>query len=712
MTASGVAVEDVPAPMSASGQVLVAVEVSAISAGTELSGIASAEVPLWRRVMREPARAARVARTLAEGGAAQIRDRLGARSAIAQPTGYSLAGVVVEVGPDVHDLRVGDRVACAGAGLANHAELVAVPRNLVVRIPDAVPPDHACTVTLGAIALQGVRRAGPTLGESFAVIGLGILGQMTVQLLRAGGNRVVAIDPDADRLALAGEMGADVLVEPGTAPGHVVDVLTAGVGLDGVIITASTPSDEVVSTAFELCRKKARVVLVGDVGLGLDRADIYVKELDFLVSTSYGPGRYDRRYEDEGLDYPIGHVRWTENRNMVEVLEQMASGRLDVAPLIARSFDVADAVEAYDFLRAGSPRPLIVLLRYPAAAHPAQRRVPVSSPRRNPSVDVVRLGVVGSGSFAVGVHLPNLRHISGAQLRAVCSRTGTNALSVAKQFAAQYATTDPDEVLADGEVDAVLIATRHDLHADLVVRALENGKHVFVEKPLALAEEDLARIDAAVEASDRVVVTGFNRRFAPAIEAVKAQADRRREPLVLSYRMDAGHLPGDHWVHGPEGGGRNRGEACHIYDLFTYLTGSEVEPGPAGVTAVRMSPTTGWARGDDNFVSSMAFRDGSIGSLVYTAVGDGQLGKERLEMFSDGTTTAMDDYRSVVIGTAEAGTWANPDKGHGVLLQRFVEAIRVGGPPPIPYWEQRQATEIANRVERIIASSSSESGGS
>ena len=704
-TSGGVAVQEVPAPGVEPGTVVVRVAYSCISVGTELSGVRHAETPLWRRAMANPAKVKRAIDVARKEGFGELERKLRSRTAVGSALGYSAAGRVVEVGDGVDDLAVGDLVACAGAGVANHAEMIRVPRNLAVPVPEGLDLRFAATVTLGAIALQGIRRANPTLGETFVVIGLGAIGQLTAQLLRLAGCRVVVSDLDPSRVDLALRLGADVPLASGDDVEQRIRRLTDGVGADGVIITASTPSDDVVASAFGMCRKKARVVLVGDVGLHLQREHIYAKELDFLVSTSYGPGRYDRRYEEDGLEYPIGYVRWTENRNMSEVLRLLAGGRLDVSSLIGDLVPLSQAPRAYELL-AGPERPTLVLLDA-TSGEPATGAVTTATPRvRSRSggaskAEVVRVALIGPGSFASAVHVPNLRSIEGAALHAVVGRTGLTATALANQFDAAYATTEVDDVLGDDEVDAVLIATRHDQHSSLTLRALEAGKHVFVEKPLAIGRAGHDAVRAWFEGRDDapLLLVGHNRRFSPLITRLAEELSHRAAPIIVDYRMNAGHLPPDHWVHGPEGGGRNLGEACHIYDLFTTLTGST----PVDVSAHAAASRTAHYRRDDNFVATIAFGDGSVATLTYTALGSTAFAKEQMTIFSDGSVYVLDDYAELTAtGERAFATGRRPtDKGHRAQLQAFIEGIREGR-WPVPLAEQLIATDVALEVQRLL----------
>jgi predicted dehydrogenase/threonine dehydrogenase-like Zn-dependent dehydrogenase len=694
-----IVVADVPAPVVEPGTVLVRVAYSAISTGTEMSGIQASGEPLWQRAIKRPDKVVKVAASVATRGLGPTRRMLESRIGAPQQTGYSASGEVIAVGPGIDDLRLGDLVACAGAGLANHAEVVRIPRNLVARIPEGVDLAEASTVTLGAIALQGVRRAQPTLGEIFVVVGLGLIGQLTVQLLRANGCRVIGTDLDRPRVDLAAELGMDLSLRDDAEGDEGVRRLTDGIGADGVIITAASSSSEVVNTAFRMCRRKGRVVVVGAVGLDLEREDLYQKEIDVLISTSYGPGRYDRRYEQDGLDYPVGYVRWTENRNMEEYLRLLQSGRVQLDRLIGSARPVDEAAAAYASLANPDQRPILALLSYPERPQPSQRAV--ANPRAvTPRQGAIRTALIGSGDFAKAVHLPNIASLSDHfSLRAVVSRSGTNAKATAEQYGAARFTTDIDEVLRDPEIDLVLIATRHDLHGSLVLSALEHGKHVFVEKPLALARAELEAISAFYskgEAEQPILLTGFNRRFSPHTDRVRLAVADRRSPIVMTYRMNAGYLPLDHWTQGPQGGGRNLGEACHIYDLFTYITGSRVVEVQA--QSIHAQPPYSPR---DNFVATMRFEDGSVATLTYTALGARDFPKEHLEVYWDGRVATIDDYRSTSIhGTNVPGlTTARSEKGHREELQALAKAIQSGAAWPIPLWQQLQAMEIALDVE-------------
>lgn len=701
-----VRLEEVPAPLVEPGTVLIRMDHSCISIGTEMSGVKSTGLPLWKRAMRQPQHVKKVVEMVLADGLNTTRRLVQERLSVELPTGYSGAGVVIEVGAGVDEFAPGDRVACAGAQCAYHAEIVRVPKNLVAPIPDNVGFDTASSVALGAIALQGIRRAQPTLGETFVIIGLGILGQLTVQLLRANGCRVIGVDLDRARIALAEQHG----MHWGIHPDDVNDVqqvarLTGGAGADGVIITAASPSDAIVSTAFNMCRKKARVVLVGDVGLDLQRADFYAKELDFLISSSYGPGRYDAAYEEGGLDYPLAYVRWTEGRNMSEYLRLIADGTLDVKSMVAAVYPIDQVDEAYRSLQLGADKPLMVLLSYPQRAEAIGRRIHLTQPSPiKHGKGPIRIALIGAGGFAKGMHLPNLLDLrDDFKLRAVASRTGHNAASTGKRFSADYCTTDYKEVLKDPDVDAVVIATRHDTHAILALDALRAGKHVLLEKPTALAESELFAIETFYQETQGpkpLLLTGFNRRFSPCAQQIASLVQRRSNPMVMNYRMNAGYIPLDHWVHGPEGGGRNRGEACHIYDLFTFLTGAPVK----SVHATAVAPNTNYYAASDNFVATMSFEDGSVATLTYTALGNTEFSKESMEIFVDGMVISLDDYRRLTVtgSRQKPMEMRAPCKGQKEELQAFAAAIRGEAEWPIPLWQQVQATRISFDVDRFL----------
>ena len=699
-----VEIADVPAPQVGVRSILVRVCHSCISVGTEVAGVKHSVNPVYKRLLQKPENLKRAFQFLHDEGIARGWKLALGKLDPSQATGYSAAGEIIEIGSDVATFKVGDAVACAGAGVANHAEVIDVPVNLAVKIPQNLSMRLASTVTLGAIALQGIRRCKPTLGETIVVFGLGIIGQITAQLLLANGCRVIGTDIDSDRITSALNQGLTCSVDPNSE--NVLErirILTAGFGADAAIITASTASHEVVSQAMNVCRKKGRVVVVGNVGLNLNRRDFYAKELDFLISCSYGPGRYDPTYEEGGQDYPLPYVRWTENRNMEAYLDLLASAKINLDNLPTQIYEVEEANNAFRALCAPEGKRLLVFLEYPnrhSVGSPV-RKVVLRAPCGK--ADRVRVALIGAGSFAKGVHLPNLAKLRDFyELRAVVSRTGTSAVNTARRFEAGYATTEVQQVLEDKEVDLVIICTRHHLHAQMALQALRAGKHVLVEKPLCLKRDELREIETFFSGDGRqqVLLTGFNRRFSPPVDLALHWLGERTGPLILNYRMNAGFIPLDHWVHSEEGGGRNLGEACHIYDLFNAFTSSK--PKSVHAASVRAASTQ-WNQ-KDNFVATVGYADGSVCTLTYTAFGPKSYPKERTELFFDGKVISIDNFQSIKIDGAAGARWhsASPQKGQLEELQALARCLRSGGEWPIPLDQQTAAMQICFEVEEQL----------
>jgi predicted dehydrogenase len=676
-------IADVPPPSARPGGVVVRTVRSLVSAGTEKMVVDLAQKSLLGKARARPDLVRKVIDTARKQGVMNTLRKVQTKLDTPIPLGYSSAGVVVEVGEGVPDHRVGDRVACGGAGYANHADYAWVPRNLVARIPEGVSMEDACFATVGAIALQGVRQTEPTLGERVAVLGLGLIGQLTVQLLRANGCQVLGFDPNPARAELARRLGAHVAVSSSLE--EAAEGFSQGRGVDAVIVAASAPTAEPLAQAGAIARLRGRVVVVGLVKMEIDRSVYYRKELDLRMSMSYGPGRYDPDFEERGFDYPIAHVRWTEQRNLEAFLELIADGRLQLAPLVTHRFDIADALDAYGLISSGREPYLGVLLGYgaddEAAVTPAPRVALDAKPTPG---DRVRVGLIGAGSFGQSVLLPAMKSAGGVAFSTIASAGGTTARRIGEQYGFRTATADASEVIASPEVDAVCVLTRHDLHARLVVEALEAGKHVFVEKPLALTGEELDAITKAHDGSPGGVLVGFNRRFAPLVGEIQKHFAGRTHPLVMHYRVNAGFIPNDHWIHDPnEGGGRIRGEGCHFIDLCHHLAGAL----PTRVFAESIAGDTRY-RGDDNVSITIRFADGSIATVLYTALGDSRQGKEFLEVFGEGRTARLDDYRTLELqadGKTRKERSANQDKGFVEEMRRFLAAVRSGGEMPIPY---------------------------
>jgi len=694
-----VVVEEVPAPMVNENEVLVQVHYSCISKGTEIAGLTTSGTPLYKKVLSKPQNIKKALEMLRSEGVSRTIARVKGKFAQGSPTGYSASGVVLECGKEIKDLKPGNRVACAGAGISNHAEFIAVPRNLVIKVPDELTLDLASTVTLGSIAMQGVRRASPGLGEFVAVVGLGILGQLAVQMLKAAGCRVVGIDLDQRRIDIALSLGMDKGLNP--ERDKIVDEairFSNGFGVDSVVLTAATESSVPVNQAMEMCRRKGKVVIVGAVGLSLKRDEFYKKELDVLISTSYGPGRYDERYEHKGYDYPYAYVRWTENRNMQEYLRLLAEKKINIKPLIEKVYPVEQASTAYEELKTGESKPLIVLLEYNKESVP-ERKVVISTSEI--SGDKLNVALVGAGGFARGTHLPNLRRLRETyNIYAIVSKTGSNAKAVSRQYGASYATTDFEQVLSDKNVDTVIITTRHNMHARMAIQAAKAGKSVFVEKPMALNRKELAELVQVLEKTKVPFVVGFNRRFSPYAQRIKEIVKDRSNPMIINYRMNAGFIPRDHWVHTEEGGGRNIGEACHIYDLFNFLTESEITN--VSVSAIDVDKEQ-YGR-NDNFIATIKYKDGSVCNLIYTALGASEVPKEQMEIYMDGKIIRMDDYRKLDFFGAKVKGLQTPtaQKGQYEELIEFARSIRSGDGYPIALWQLIQATEISFDVEEQI----------
>jgi predicted dehydrogenase/threonine dehydrogenase-like Zn-dependent dehydrogenase len=594
--------------------------------------------------------------------------------------GYSCAGVVEAVGRGAEEFAAGDRVACAGMGYASHADVVFVPRNLTVPVPPGVSLEDAAYVTVGAIALQGVRVAEVRLGEAVAVIGLGLLGQLAVQILRSAGCRVIGIDLDPAKVALALELGAEAAVVR-TADVHgAVQAFTGGRGADAVLIAAATSSSDPVELAGEIARDRAIVSMVGATGMEVPRKPYYEKELQLRLSRSYGPGRYDPQYEEKGHDYPAGYVRWTERRNLEEFLRLVATGQVTPSKLTTHRFAIDRAEDAYALIQGDTGEAFTgVLLTYPERTREPVRRVALSAaPVKSGSIGI---GFVGAGNFAQAVLLPRFHKLAGAELVGVATAGGTSAKSVGTRFGFRYGTTDSAALLADPAVHAVVIATRHASHPRLAAQALRAGKAVFVEKPLALDEEGVQEVLAAQAESGAVLAVGFNRRFSALAAEVKG-AFAPGLPLAIAYRVNAGFIPRESWIHDPdEGGGRIIGEVCHFVDLCQFLTGDE--PVEAFAHAVG-GPEGGM---HDTVAITLRFAKGSVATISYYATGDKSFPKERVEVFGGGALAVLDDFREVVVsrgGKRKRTRRASQDKGFDQEVAAFARAVREGGEPPIP----------------------------
>lgn len=697
--------EEVPAPVVSKGSVLIKVVNSCISSGTEMAGVISSGTPLIKRISKQPEKISKALNLIRSDGIMKAYKQIKGEMDAGRPTGYSLSGIVIATGEGVHRFKEGDSVAAAGGGLANHAEYVDVPENLVVKIPNKLDFPQASTVTLGAIAMHGVRRAGLSIGEFAVVYGTGILGLLSVQILKNAGVRVIAIDIDDSRLDIAARNGAEYTINPVREnPVESVMQITDGHGSDAVLFTASTSSNEPLSLSFQMCRRKGRVILVGVSGMDIRREDIYQKEIDFMISTSYGPGRYDPTYEEKGVDYPYAYVRWTENRNLKEYLRLLATGKIDLSELISDVYPVEELTKAFQSLKSSERKPLMVLLDYGKPDfsklesyrdHP--RSVAVKSGKYER--ELVKVALIGAGRFATHMHLPNLDSLkSKYALKAIVDNDGARAKSVAAHYGVEYATTQVEEVLQDKNIDLAMICTRHDTHASLVMDFLGKGKNVFVEKPLAATLEELDQIKNFYAQSDGkalpLVMVGFNRRFSPLIQQLKRNTDKRINPLFIHYRMNAGSLPADHWIY--EQGGRIVGEACHIIDLFLYITGAQVEK----ISYEFLHPSGDHHHFSDNVSIILSFTDGSMAVLDYFSTGNSNYPKEFMEVHFDKKTIILDDYRFLEgYGISLKKKLPRPDKGHLEELKVLHQALTAGSPQwPIPLEDLFQTTEITHLI--------------
>ncbi|MEZ4415111.1 MAG: bi-domain-containing oxidoreductase [Gemmatimonadota bacterium] len=675
-------IADVPAPVIRPGHVLVRTEASLVSIGTERMLVDFARKSLLAKARSRPDLVRKVVDKARSEGVLTAWEATRARLDQPMPLGYSAAGVVVEVGDGISELAPGDRVAAAGAG---HAQLLCVPRNLVARVPEGVPAESAAFATVAAIALHGLRLADTQLGEQVAVIGLGLIGLITVQLARAAGLRVIGFDLDGDRVERARTLGAEGGGRPGTDdPLALVRSWTHGRGVDAVLVTASTESSAPIELAAELARDRGRVVAVGAVGLEVPRRPFYMKELDLKISRSYGPGRYDPAYEEQGLDYPLAYVRWTEQRNLQAVLELMKEGALRTEPLVTHRLDFEAALEVYDTLSESGAQPLGVLLRYPDSPAAVERTVELATPSVATPAAGLRIGLLGAGLFATRTLLPALQKAGGFTPRTVCTTSGVSSRHAAEKFAFARATTETTAVLDDPSLDAVFVLTRHHLHADQVIRALDAGKHVFVEKPLCLNEAELTRVREAWErAGDRTLMVGFNRRFAPMSLALREHFLGVGSPLLIHYRVNAGVLPVEHWLHDPAiGGGRIVGEACHFIDWALWMAGA-----PAVAVRTAGLPSTG-REPQDNVQITLELQGGSLALVTYHSNGHAALGKERIEVSGGDRSAVLDDFRSLrVFGGGRSGVQRNrlrQDKGHVGELAAFRDVLEHGGVSPTP----------------------------
>jgi len=687
-------VAEVPCPTARRGQLLIRTSRTLVSVGTERMLVEFGKAGWIEKARQQPDKVRMVLDKIKTDGLMPTLEAVFNKLDQPLPLGYCNVGSVMQAGGGVSGFEVGDRVVSNG----KHAEAVCVPINLCAKVPPQVSDEEAAFTVLGAIALQGIRLVQPTLGETVVVTGLGLIGLVTVQLLRAHGCRVLGLDFDPAKLELAKQFGAEVVnLGAGADPVAAAQAFSRGRGVDAVIVTASTKSNEPMHQAALMCRKRGRIVLVGVTGLELSRADFFEKELTFQVSCSYGPGRYDPSYEEKGNDYPVGFVRWTEQRNFEAVLDMMADGRLNVKPLISHRFSVTEAEQAYELVGGSAPS-LGILLEYPTAAEKPeatlrQSTVKLAAAPGAPTTGAASIAFVGSGNYATAVLIPAFKD-AGARLKVVASSGGVTGVHAGRKFGFESTTTDTDGVFTDPDVQAIVLSTRHDTHADMACKALRAGKHVFVEKPLALKHEELGQIEQAIAEGTRngrapMVMVGFNRRFATQVQKVKSLLKGVTGPKSFIMTVNAGAIPAEHWTQDREvGGGRIVGEACHFIDLLRFLAGS-------AITGHRVSVMDTKTR--DTVSIELSFADGSIGTVHYFANGCKAFPKERLEVFAAGRVLQLDNFRKLTgfawPGFTKMNLWKQ-DKGQKACASAFVQAVASGGASPIPFEELLEVARV------------------
>lgn len=692
----GIQVRETPEPSVSKGQVKIKVLYSCISAGTEMANIKGASRGLVERIKGSSEPIKQALDIVKEQGIQGLRSKIEYSMEQLSSSGYSVSGRVVEVGAGVSDFKPGDLVSAGGAGIAVHAEYVVVPKNLVVYVPEGLNPAYASIGTVGSIAMHGVRRAGLTLSEYGVVVGCGLMGLLAIQMMKAAGVKVACTDVNPSRLALAKELGADKVVNSAEEdPVNAVRNWTGGYGADAVLFTAATHSDEPLSQSFRMCRKKGKVVLLGVSGMNINRGDIYKDEIDFLISTSYGPGRYDPEYESKGVEYPYAFVRWTENRNIYSFIELIRDGKISIDKLSPKIYPVSEAEKAFSGIQTNPGEHIVTIIDYTELEKEVEpvKKVKVAEPSPVKK-DRISIGLIGAGSFANGTLLPIIAsHPDKFYLKTIVNRTGEKALNTAKHYHAEVVSSNNDDVFNDPDIDLVMICTRHNSHADLVLKGLKAGKHVYVEKPLATTAEQLEEIKAfyadGTENKPSLMV-GFNRRFSPGAKEIKKHLDNRTAPVFIRYRMNAGFMASDVWVHGD--GGRIIGEGCHIIDLMQYLVDRDV----TACYESHFQPKSGMYLSEDNRFITIEFADGSVAQVEYFSCGSKMLPKEWMEVHWEGKSIILDDYKELQgygIKVKSCKT-EKPAKGHKEEWLALYHALK-NGQNAIPIESLLQTTELS-----------------
>jgi len=667
-------VEEIDAPICDENAILVMNVYSAISIGTEKTTISKkVESSLIKRLLKKENLRKGFAMVREKGLGRTLQVVKKTSTPLLVPMGYSTAGRVISVGKNVTSFSIGDLVACAGGGYATHAEIVEVPKNLACKIPNNVSLKEAAFTTLGAIAMQGIRRANITLGETIVVTGLGMLGQLTCQMLSASGAKVIGLDLIDERLQIAKENGADLVLNPTKKDVEKgIMKFTDQRGADAVIVCAGTQSTEPVHQAMRVSRKKGRVIIVGAVGMELERGLMYQKELDFLISTSYGPGRYDSKYERDGIDYPLGYVRWTENRNMQSFLDLIASDKVNLTNLIQNEFAIEDAPKAYALVKEKSP--LGVALSYSDDLSKTEKikRKTILIPEKS-AKDMLKVAVIGAGSFAKSKHIPNLTKIPKTSLEAIIDKMPANARNTARQYKARMSGTDYTE-LFDEDIDLAIITTQHDTHAEIAMGCAEHGFNILVEKPLALNIDDAEAVAKAVKENKVELIVGFNRRFAPLSQTAKKIFANRTTPILMTFRVNSSGMSKDHWINDPKkGGGAILGEGCHFYDYCNWFIGSE----PVDISATMISSKEESILDHNNIVGTIKYKDGSLATIIYSTIGNPAFPKERIEIFNDGIALSINDFKELIVeGSDVKGVVLETiEKGHFEMLEAYIQFL-------------------------------------
>ena len=717
-SSNGIELIESPAPICGSREICVEVNYSFISTGTELATLEQVQESssnISKHVISNPNLIKKVGSKIsAKGIHSTLKDinqyvsKRKSQTYKLTPLGYSVSGKVISVGEGVTTFNEGDLVACAGATLATHSEIVCVPENLSVHIPSDCDLQSASSVAVGSIAMHAIHQSQLQFGEHILIVGLGTVGIITAQLANAAGYRVIGYDPDENKINIAKSLGMlDVKSDISEVKNH-IQIQTGHMGVDSSLVTAKSNSSQPLDIAIDSTKQKGRVIIVGDVLTQFDRSDILAKEIEIIPSYSYGPGRQDAVYEKYGIDYPYHYVRWTEKRNMAEYLRLISNSKIDIKS-ITQSYDLFSVKEAYQNLKSSNQNPskMAVSIIYNTTADTKSKRTTkiTTKKSRNTSKKSIGVAIAGAGKFAQNTHLPNLKKINSlAHITGILNTKGTSAIEIAKMYDAEYATTSYQEILDDPNTNSILIATRHNMHNKMLIDGINAGKNIFIEKPLAVDKEELDKFSTIVDSKGQnlIIQTGFNRRFSPLITKLSEMLSNSKDPLTISYIMNVGYLDAEHWLRDSEGLGRNIGEACHIYDLFTFLTDSKIRH----ISASSINPKNKNHSKNENFTANFKFEDGSIANLTFTSMGSTIYPKEQMEIFQSESVYYLDDYKTLDVYNRNKQTLTNHSgsKGHEEELRSFINAIKNESSPPIPYWQQIQATHMALEIERLIES--------